>query len=308
MEQSRDWATLSPQEFAQLQKYLDYSSRKVQDVLQDFYGSGALAQHRQGECVDFEGFTLFLRSYLEAADVPEPLCRHLFASFQSRAGSDLVCISDVSCYFSLLEGGRPEDKLEFTFKLYDKDGNGLLDSSEVERIITQMMRVAQYLDWDVTELKPILQEMMREIDYDGSGTVSLAEWLRGGVTNIPLLVLLGLEGHMKDEGQHMWRLKHFARPAYCNVCGGLLVGLRKQGLSCTCAVPPPGPVGAPCVCAQRTQAPRNNINVTLYVVGFSPSSCGAFPLVTLSATHPKPRLLHDGPPDHWLAILRAPIG
>ncbi|XP_010725363.1 diacylglycerol kinase alpha-like, partial [Meleagris gallopavo] len=152
-------------------------------------------------CVDFEGFKLFLRSYLEAADVPDTLCHHLFRSFQSTgqpgADADLVCVNDVSCYFSLLEGGRPEDKLEFTFKLYDKDGNGLLDSSEVERIITQMMRVAQYLDWDVTELKPILQEMMREIDYDGSGTVSLAEWLRGGVTNIPLLVLLGLEVHMK---------------------------------------------------------------------------------------------------------------
>ncbi|XP_071655955.1 diacylglycerol kinase alpha isoform X1 [Patagioenas fasciata] len=234
MEVAPDWATLSPQEFAQLQKYMDYSSRKVQDVLQDFRNGGTFSQHRQGECLDFEGFRLFLRSYLDADDVPELLCRHLFASFQSgQGGNDLVSINDVSCYFSLLEGGRPEDKLEFTFKLYDKDGNGLLDSSEVDRIITQMMRVAQYLDWDVTELKPILQEMMREIDYDGSGTVSLAEWLRGGVTNIPLLVLLGLEGHMKDEGQHRWRLKHFNRPVYCNVCAALLVGLRKQGLSCT---------------------------------------------------------------------------
>ncbi|KAM6039086.1 LOW QUALITY PROTEIN: diacylglycerol kinase alpha, partial [Chlamydotis macqueenii] len=231
MEESGEWATLSPQE-CQLQKYLDYSSRSVQEVLRELEGAGALSPHRRGECVDFEGFALFLRTYL-GAGVPQPLCRQLFASFRGPEGHDLVSVSDVSCYFSLLERGRPEDKLEFTFKLYDTDGNGLLDSAEVDRIIAQMMRVAQYLDWDVTELRPILREMMREIDYDGSGTVSLAEWLRGGVTTIPLLVLLGLEGHMKDDGQHMWRLKQFRRPAFCNVCEALLVGLRKQGLRCT---------------------------------------------------------------------------
>ncbi|XP_074835990.1 diacylglycerol kinase alpha [Carettochelys insculpta] len=241
MSEPRHWATLSPEEFAHLQKFIDYSSRKVQDVLRQFYGDGALAQHLQGDCIDFEGFKLFMKSYLDTEEISDTLCQHLFLSFQTSAGQDpgdppasgLVCVNDVSCYFSLLEGGRPEDKLEFTFKLYDKDGNGLLDSSEVDRIITQMMRVAEYLDWDVSELKPILQEMMKEIDYDGSGTVSLAEWLRGGVTTIPLLVLLGLEVNMKDDGQHMWRLKHFNRPAYCNVCETLLVGLRKQGLCCT---------------------------------------------------------------------------
>uniref|UniRef100_A0A452H2L7 Diacylglycerol kinase n=1 Tax=Gopherus agassizii TaxID=38772 RepID=A0A452H2L7_9SAUR len=149
----------------------------------------------------FEGFQLFMRSYLEAEEISDALCQHLFLSFQTSPGeaSGLVCVNDVSCYFSLLEGGRPEDKLEFTFKLYDKDGNGLLDSS-VSGV-------------GLGGLQPHPHYVYKR--------------------HAPPPPTLFSPQNMKDDGQHMWRLKHFNRPVYCNVCETLLLGLRKQGLCCT---------------------------------------------------------------------------
>lgn len=52
-----------------------------------------------------------------------------------------------------------------------------------------MINVEQH----VYEIQQVLKDMMTAIDVDGSGTVTQEEWLKGGMNNVPLLVLLGLK-------------------------------------------------------------------------------------------------------------------
>ncbi|KAG7173384.1 Diacylglycerol kinase beta-like 1, partial [Homarus americanus] len=56
---------------------------KLEDVLKEFTGTGALSKYSLDGDIDYEGFQLFMNTFLEV-DTPEELCRHLFLSFVKR--------------------------------------------------------------------------------------------------------------------------------------------------------------------------------------------------------------------------------
>uniref|UniRef100_A0A1I8FXV4 Diacylglycerol kinase n=1 Tax=Macrostomum lignano TaxID=282301 RepID=A0A1I8FXV4_9PLAT len=148
-------------------------------------------------------------------------------SASSNAGIAGVDLSLVRCVSNLELGKSPEQTLESLFHLFDTGDKGYLDAGEVGAIIGQMVQVAASLDWDTAELRPILTDLMWRLDSDGYGRLSLADWLRGGASSVPILPLLGLDASVKDDSSHEWRLRRFVKGRHCNACQRQLTGLNK---------------------------------------------------------------------------------
>ncbi|XP_050002604.1 diacylglycerol kinase gamma-like [Alexandromys fortis] len=77
------WVSLSSEEFDQLQKYAEYSSKKIKDVLTEFNEGGSLKQCDTHKPISYDVFKLFMRAYLEV-DLPLPLSTHLFLAFSQK--------------------------------------------------------------------------------------------------------------------------------------------------------------------------------------------------------------------------------
>jgi calmodulin len=63
-----------------------------------------------------------------------------------------------------------EDELQEAFKIFDKDGNGLISASELRHVMTNLGEKLSDEEVD---------EMIREADLDGDGQVNY-----GGIVNI----------------------------------------------------------------------------------------------------------------------------
>jgi hypothetical protein len=75
---------------------------------------------------------------------------------------------------SMINQGPIEDKLGFAFKLYDTDGNGILDPNEIDRLVRGIFKVSTNLAQHGVSSP---QEMFEQMDQDGDGEITLPEFI-----------------------------------------------------------------------------------------------------------------------------------
>uniref|UniRef100_A0A3B1JTZ6 EF-hand domain-containing protein n=1 Tax=Astyanax mexicanus TaxID=7994 RepID=A0A3B1JTZ6_ASTMX len=94
---------------------------------------------------------------------------NLFRSFDTNNDNTIDFMEYVAALHLVLRG-RLEDKLRWSFKVYDRDGNGRLDKHEVKQLIK-----------DPEKLTPdqICDRIFELIDENNDGQLSLQEFVEG---------------------------------------------------------------------------------------------------------------------------------
>ncbi|XP_077318762.1 guanylyl cyclase-activating protein 2-like [Lithobates pipiens] len=106
----------------------------------------------------------------------------VFSSFD-RNGDNTIDFLEYVAALNLALRGKLEHKLKWSFKIYDKDGNGCVDKKELKEIIQSIYSIKK--DWkkaqDTQLLSPddICERIFQLVDENGDGQLTLHEFVEG---------------------------------------------------------------------------------------------------------------------------------
>ncbi|KAM4797446.1 guanylyl cyclase-activating protein 2 [Rhinophrynus dorsalis] len=116
----------------------------------------------------------------EAADYVE----HMFRAFDKN-GDNTIDFLEYVAALNLVLRGKLEHKLKWTFKVYDRDGNGCIDKTELLEIVESIYNLKkvcrQGQDDRIPLLSPeeVVERIFQLVDENGDGQLSLDEFVDG---------------------------------------------------------------------------------------------------------------------------------
>mmetsp|Transcript_124043 Transcript_124043/g.175000 ORF Transcript_124043/g.175000 Transcript_124043/m.175000 type:complete len:183 (-) Transcript_124043:44-592(-) len=174
-------AKLSNKEVTALTSQTNWTADDLKALHVDFIKTDA---DKSGE-LDFDEFCTLFKTRIP---MDEEGYRNLFNQMDADGGGT-VSFQELATSLSVIGKGSTDDKLSFTFDLYDADGSGDLDKEECRNLLNQMKRVAASLDRNADDF---IEAMLVKLDADGDGTITKKEWMEVGAQTPSLLVLLGV--------------------------------------------------------------------------------------------------------------------
>ncbi|NXC08578.1 GUC1B protein, partial [Orthonyx spaldingii] len=116
----------------------------------------------------------------EAAEYVE----NMFRAFDKN-GDNTIDFLEYVAALNLVLRGKLEHKLRWTFKVYDKDGNGCIDKPELLEIVESIYKLKKVCWSEVEERPPLLtpeevvDRIFQLVDENGDGQLSLDEFIDG---------------------------------------------------------------------------------------------------------------------------------
>ncbi|XP_034074468.1 guanylyl cyclase-activating protein 2-like [Gymnodraco acuticeps] len=104
---------------------------------------------------------------------------NVFRSFDTNHDGHLDFMEYVAAIHLVLRG-KLEDKLRWSFKVYDRNGNGCLDRQEVRHIVTIITKIKTCDDPDVpVDVDGICDRIFDSVDKNKDSQITLEEFMEG---------------------------------------------------------------------------------------------------------------------------------
>jgi neurocalcin delta len=126
----------------------------------------------------------------------EKFCEHVFRTFDSD-NSGRIDFKEFLLAINITSAGQPEQKLEWAFQMYDVNGDGTIDPSEMAEIIGAIYNMVgnSICDGDPCDSpEKRTAEIFAKMDTNGDGVLSKDEFVRGCMTDEFLCQMLTSTG------------------------------------------------------------------------------------------------------------------
>ncbi|XP_031179476.1 guanylyl cyclase-activating protein 2-like [Sander lucioperca] len=127
---------------------------------------------------------------------------HLFQAFDTNKDGHIDFMEYVAGLHLVLRG-KLEDKLRWSFKVYDRDGNGCLDRQEVRHLVKIINKIKRHNDPDAGNIEDICDRIFNLVDKNNDSQISLEEFIEGAEKDPWVMEQLKL-----DIGPCDWFVEH----------------------------------------------------------------------------------------------------